>query len=125
MKGADWCLARMSEVSLKKHVGLCDNLDHQECLAVISRSALFLRPTLYDGDSLSVREALALGVPVVASTTDFRPDGVTLYRTGVFEDLVAKAFMALGKRGTSAICSANDYSNLEQVRQIYLKIMEN
>lgn len=123
MKNADWCRALITGLGLEKHVKLCGNLAHQECLAVISRSALFLRPTRYDGDSLSVREALALGVRVVASATDFRPAGVTLYQTGVLQDLVDKALVALGNSGTGASLSANDHSNLEQVRQLYLELM--
>jgi len=31
----------------------------------------------YDGDAISVREALALGVPVVASDTDYRPEDIS------------------------------------------------
>src|SRR5205085_11930594 len=35
-----------------------------------------------DGDASSVREALAMGVRVVASDTDFRPRGVRLFPKG-------------------------------------------
>ena len=55
---------------------------HEECLAIIRQADLFVRTTLYDGDASSVREALALGVPVVASRTDFRPEGVVLVPPG-------------------------------------------
>jgi len=37
-----------------------------------------LRTTLYDGDSVSVREALYLGTPVIASDNGMRPAGVKL-----------------------------------------------
>ena len=56
----------------------------------MKRLTLFLRPTYFDGDSLSVREALALGVPVVASATDFRPDGVITFRIGDLQDFLEK-----------------------------------
>lgn len=124
MKSADWCRALITEFYLEKHVKLCGNLGHQECLSAISRSALFLRPTRYDGDSLSVREALALGVRVVASATDFRPDGVILYQTGLLQDLVDKALIALENNGTGASHLAHDHNNLEQVRRLYLEMME-
>ncbi|MGB8508341.1 MAG: hypothetical protein WCD76_08045, partial [Pyrinomonadaceae bacterium] len=39
---------------------------------------LFLRTTLYDGDAISVREALHIGVPVIATDNGMRPDGVRL-----------------------------------------------
>ena len=38
----------------------------------MSRITIFLRTTLYDGDSISVREALHLGVPVIASDNGMR-----------------------------------------------------
>lgn len=41
----------------------------------LARSAAMLRPTLTDGDAVSVREALHIGVPVVASDVVARPAG--------------------------------------------------
>ncbi len=40
---------------------------------------LFIRPTYSDGDSVSVREALWAGIPVVASNVCARPEGVITY----------------------------------------------
>ena len=51
---------------------------------------MVVRSTFVDGDAITVREALAFGVPVVASDTAFRPEGVTLFRKGDVSDLVAK-----------------------------------
>jgi glycosyltransferase involved in cell wall biosynthesis len=45
---------------------------------VLLRSAVFLRPTAWDGDSVIVREALAAGARVVATDTAPRPVGVEL-----------------------------------------------
>ena len=39
-------------------------------------TTIYLRPTQTDGDAVSVREALALGVPVLASDVAARPHGV-------------------------------------------------
>jgi glycogen synthase len=39
-------------------------------------AAVYLRPTLTDGDAVSVREAIAAGVPVLASDVVVRPGGV-------------------------------------------------
>jgi glycogen(starch) synthase len=63
---------------------------HEECLHVISRSAALIRPTYTDGDSISVREALALGVPVIASNAVARPAGTVLFETGNSDDLMKK-----------------------------------
>ncbi|MBV9000642.1 MAG: glycosyltransferase family 4 protein [Solirubrobacterales bacterium] len=38
-------------------------------------TAIYLRPTLTDGDAVSIREALAAGIPVVASDVVRRPPG--------------------------------------------------
>lgn len=39
-------------------------------------AAIYLRPTLTDGDAVSIREAIAVGVPVLASDVVVRPPGV-------------------------------------------------
>ena len=57
-------------------------LSNQAVLAVMSRLTIFIRPTYFDGDSISVREALSLGIPVVASDTGLRPSGVILFPKG-------------------------------------------
>jgi glycogen(starch) synthase len=45
------------------------------------RGDVFVRPSRDDGDALSIREALDLGVPVLASDAVPRPAGVRLFRT--------------------------------------------
>jgi len=74
---------------------LAGDLTHDLCLELLSRSDLFVRPTLVDGDALSVREALSLGLPVVASDTGARPPGVSLFRPGDLDGLVAGIEAAL------------------------------
>lgn len=57
-------------------------IPHDEVLAVLRTADLAWRPTLADGDALSVREARALGVRVLASDAANRPEGVPVYRAG-------------------------------------------
>jgi glycogen(starch) synthase len=57
-------------------------LERASLLAVMRSLDVFVRPTYFDGDASSVREALALGVRVVASDTDYRPAGVALFPRG-------------------------------------------
>jgi glycogen synthase len=64
-------------------------------LAVLRALDVFVRPTYFDGDASSVREALALGVRVVASDTDFRPDGVRRFARGDADALAAAIDAAL------------------------------
>jgi len=74
---------RLSDVVL-----LAGDVDHELCLALMARSTVFVRPTFRDGDSISVREAVALGVPVVASNVGTRPEGVLLFQPGDVDGLV-------------------------------------
>jgi glycosyltransferase involved in cell wall biosynthesis len=76
-------------------VFLAGDLEHQLCLTAISRSTAFVRPTFRDGDSISVREALSLGVPVVASDVGTRPKGTLLFEAGDVEGLIAQLEKAL------------------------------
>jgi len=73
-----------------QHIMFTGPLPHETVLGVMRKLTIFMRPTYTDGDSISVREALALGVPVVASDTDFRPDGVITFRKGDLQDFVEK-----------------------------------
>lgn len=57
---------------------------------LLRKADLFIRSTVTEGDSISVREALQCGTPVVASDCAGRPAGCILFRTGVSEDLAAK-----------------------------------
>ena len=63
-------------------------LHRPQALAVMAGSDIFIRPTLADGDSVSVREALALGRLVVATRVGNRPPEVRLVAPG---DAVALA----------------------------------
>jgi glycosyltransferase involved in cell wall biosynthesis len=76
-------------------VRLLGDLDHDACLAVMARSDVFVRPTRADGDSISVREALALGVRTVASHVGSRPSGVHLFAAGNVDGLVHAVERAL------------------------------
>ena len=58
---------------------IVDDLPHERFLAALTRSALYLRTPTSDGVASSVLEALALGVPVVASENGSRPPGTITY----------------------------------------------
>ncbi len=60
------------------HILLCGDVPHEVTVRLISESDAFLRTTHYDGDSVSVHEALQLGVPVIATDNGMRPAGVHL-----------------------------------------------
>jgi glycogen(starch) synthase len=80
---------------LDRNILLVGDVSHDTCLSLISRSDAFLRLTLRDGDSMSVREALALGVPSVASRVGTRPLGTLLFNLGDLDQMFARIDEAL------------------------------
>ncbi|MGZ3460846.1 MAG: glycosyltransferase family 4 protein [Archangium sp.] len=70
-------------------------LEHPQALALLARCDVFVRPTTHDGDAISVREALALGVPCVASDVCARPHGTYTFRAGDAMDLAHQVHHAL------------------------------
>jgi glycogen(starch) synthase len=70
-------------------------IDHGRALGVLAAADVFVRPTRVDGDSVSVREALALGCRVVASDVGHRPAGCLLFPAGDAAALVARLEEAL------------------------------
>ncbi len=61
---------------LGDRLSVLGELSHADARAVLAACDAFVRPTLADGDSVSVREALAFGVPVAATAVAPRPSGV-------------------------------------------------
>lgn len=80
----------INELGLAARALCLGEVSHERCLAFIRAGDVVVRSTFVDGDAITIREALAFGVPVVASDTAFRPDGVTLFRKGDTADLAAK-----------------------------------
>lgn len=77
-----------------KKLGLEKNfyfyIDAPEFWVLIKKSNLFVRPTLSDGFSGSVEEALALGIPTIASDACSRTPGAVLFRTRDAQDFINK-----------------------------------
>jgi len=83
-----------------EHLLLAGDIPHPAAMEALSRCAIFLRTTLYDGDSISVREALHLGVPVIATDNGMRPEGVTLVPIGDEDAVVDAAGSLLAEPGS-------------------------
>lgn len=93
---------RVRKARLEQHMLLLGDVDHSTCLALMSLSNVFVRPTFEDGDSMSVREALALEIPVVASRVGSRPADTILFDPGDAEDLLSKLEFAFAHRRRAA-----------------------
>jgi glycosyltransferase involved in cell wall biosynthesis len=91
--------ARIAQRRLDDRICLIGDLDHDEFLTALSRSCVYLRSHVSDGVCSSVLEAMALGVPVVASENGHRPAGVLTYHASDPDDLARVLDEALSKRG--------------------------
>jgi glycogen(starch) synthase len=92
-------------------------IERGEALAIVQASQLFVRPTLVDGDAVSVREALALGTRVVATRVGHRPAGVVLSEAGSIVDLARAMDTALTT--PAATSASSDPDGIETVLQVY------
>jgi glycogen(starch) synthase len=99
--------------------------DLPDFISLLERCDVLLRSTLADGDSVSVREAVSLGVPAVASDTPFRPEGVTLFRKGDPEDMAEKLSNALGRteKPLPVETERENAENLEVLLGIYRDVL--
>ena len=86
-------------------------------------NVMYVRPTKTDGDSLSVREALALGTRVVASDVAPRPEGTLIYENSRgFESLSEKIIEAIKSGDASVNYKGKDfYSEITKVYGIVKK----
>lgn len=94
-------------------------LPRPAALGLLSRSDLFVRPTLADGDSVSVREALALGVRVVATAVGTRPAGVTLVPAGDEAQLASAMAAALSQPAAEPVSRDASGDAFEELFSLY------
>jgi glycosyltransferase involved in cell wall biosynthesis len=115
---------RVAAEMLVRRQGLSDcvrflgDVEHDMCLAVMSRSGVFVRPTLRDGDSISVREAVSLGVPVVASNVGTRPPETRLFEVGSAADLACQIEAALETK-TKQYGTAGQEDSVQRLLKLY------
>ena len=104
------------------HVLLCGDVPHALTVRLLAGSAAFLRTTLYDGDSISVREALQLGVPVIASDNGMRPDGVRLIPASNGPALREAITAVLGEPVARTAIAAAGQHELDAVLELYASL---
>jgi glycosyltransferase involved in cell wall biosynthesis len=98
---------------------LSGDMAHETTLEAIRAATLFLRTTWYDGDSISVREALHMGTPVVASDNGMRPTGVHLVPMRDLEALYRTVENLLRQPEPHRPMAASGNENLEAVLRFY------
>ena len=86
---------RKEILELRRKLGLEDHwliIEEQfNSAALFAKTDIFIRPTLTDGDSVSIRECLYLGTRVLASDAVARPNGCLTFPCGDY-DMLSDAF---------------------------------
>jgi glycosyltransferase involved in cell wall biosynthesis len=100
MEGDLWprALEEIERHGLKDRVLVVDDLDHTDFLAALGKASIYLRSHVSDGVCSSLMEALSLGVPVVASENNTRPEGVIVYPAADPDFLGATLSATLARR---------------------------
>lgn len=99
---------------------LCGSVPRPKTLALMSRASLLLRTTHYDGDALSIREALAMGTRVLASDNGMRPEGVSLL-TRLEPGALAKAITP-ALTMTPVVAGAATENPMDRVLELYRQL---
>jgi glycosyltransferase involved in cell wall biosynthesis len=84
-----------------------------------SAADVYLRPSRSDGDAVSVREVLALGVAVVASDCCDRPEAASLFESGDAEALTLAVQEALSAPGTAPRIDSSAVDALRVIAESY------
>lgn len=112
----------ISNAGLSGHAVLCGDTPHALTLEIIRRADAVLRTSIYDGDSIAVRESIALGTPVVATDTGMRPSGVRLFPIGDLEALRQAVSGALA--GEAVPATADKHDGIERVIELYQELIQ-
>jgi glycogen(starch) synthase len=114
---------RLADAGLEQRFAVCIG---EPLTPVFAHDVIYLRPSRRDGDAISVREALAAGVPVIATDVAHRPASVRLVPAGDPEALVASVSDAIGSRannpGDDGVAGGDGY--LAGVLDVYARLLE-
>jgi len=93
--------------------------------AVINMCDLFIRPTNTDGDALSIREALTLQKPTIASDVCKRPEGTIIFKNRNIEDLYIKITDVINNHDEyrTKIKNIEFEDNAEKILEVYKKVL--
>lgn len=114
--------ARIAASPEAPHLLLCGDVPHDVAIRMIATADALLRTTLYDGDSISVREALCIGTPVVATDNGMRPAGVRVFPVGDLSALERAVHEAL-QAGRRPANDPRECGGVEPVLELYEQLV--
>lgn len=117
--------ALIAKQSYAEHLLLAGDTPHASTLRAIQDCRMLLRTTHYDGDALSVREALDMGTPVIATDNSMRPsDCILIPRPPSREPLQEQIEVLLASPALRTRTPTDPgTSNLDAVLALYEKLL--
>jgi glycosyltransferase involved in cell wall biosynthesis len=103
---------------------IAGNVHHAATLRLIGDADILLRTTLFDGDAISVREAMFLGTPVIATDNGMRPDGVEVIPIGDSAALARAVHKVTQSKDRRTAYPPADKSNITAVCDLYRELMQ-
>jgi glycosyltransferase involved in cell wall biosynthesis len=116
--------AQITGLCYDQHIRLCGDVEHGVTLRAIEACDVFLRTTLYDGDSIAVREALQAGAPVIATDNGMRPAGCDLIPASNLAALQAAIEKRAGEKRVRPRREEAGTENLKAVLAIYEQLTQ-
>ena len=114
----------IAAVPWAEHILLAGDVPHAVTLKAMAEAAMLLRTTLYDGDSVSVREALRLGTPVIATDNGMRPAEVRLIPVNDAAALERAVFEQTQRARIQQEAAPPSNANLEAVLDVYKRLWD-
>ena len=106
------------------HVLLYGDMPHAVTLRAMLECDILLRTTLYDGDSVSVREALYIGTPVIATDNGMRPEGVHLIPASDAARLCDAVSTVTQGGGARQAAAGDGQENVRAVLRFYEELLD-
>lgn len=106
-----------------ENIYIAGNIEHRVILHLVNDADVLLRTTLFDGDAISVREAIFLGTPVIATDNGMRPAGVHLMPVGDADSLVSEVISAINSPLTKSTVTCDDTKNIDEVLKVYKELI--
>jgi glycosyltransferase involved in cell wall biosynthesis len=113
----------IAEQPWRDRILLYGDMPHAVTLRATLECDALLRTTLYDGDSVSVREALYIGTPVIATDNGMRPPGCRLIPAQNPEALRAAILETLAGTGSRRAPAGDGQENIRATLKFYHEIL--
>jgi glycosyltransferase involved in cell wall biosynthesis len=114
---------RVAATAYSDHILLYGDMPHPVTMRATLACDALVRTTLYDGDSVSVREALYLGTPVIATDNGLRPPGVRLVPPSDGERLRDAICDLLSSGGARQAPAGDGRENVRLVVDFYRELL--